>query len=84
MHVGQAVVVAAGFKERGEGLGIARQGAVGGQAHAVLHGFEGAIQPDGDAVVFQQVAIGGLAEGAAAEGHHGRRARVPPSLRGGG
>ena len=52
---------------------------MGGLADAVLHGFEGAIEPDGDAVVFEQVAVDGLGEGAAAEGQDGGTAAFDPA-----
>src|ERR1035438_3940531 len=71
VDIGQAVVIAAGLVERGEGLGIAGEGAVGGLGDAVLDGFEGAIEPDGKAVVAEQEAIAGLGESAAAEGQDG-------------
>ena len=58
---------------------VARQRAVGGLADAALHRLEGAIQPDGDAVVLQQGAVGGLAEGAAAEGQHGGASAFDPA-----
>src|ERR1039457_7329357 len=51
VHVGEAVVILAGLIERGEGLWIAGEGAVGGLGDAVPDGFQGAIQPDGEAVV---------------------------------
>src|ERR1039458_10091664 len=79
VDVGQAVVVAARVVEGGEGFGIARQGAVGGLGDAALHGIEGAVEPDGDAVVLQQQAIAGQGESAATERQDGGAAAFDPT-----
>ena len=67
VDVGHSVAFAAGMKERGEPLRIARQGPVRGLGHAPLHYVQRAIQPDGEAVAQQQFAIGRLRERASAQ-----------------
>ena len=65
-HVGQGVSLAPRMVERGELPGIAGQRPVRSQRHAALDQLEGAIQPDGDAVVLEQSAVGRLGKCAAA------------------
>src|ERR1039457_3734552 len=72
VDVGEAVVILAGLIERGEGLWIAGEGAVGGLGDAVPDGVPGAIQPDGEAIVVEQEAVAGLGERPAAEREDGR------------
>ena len=59
MDLGQAIDIATGLVESGELFGVAGQGAVSGLADTLFDDREGAIEPDGDAVLEQQVAIGG-------------------------
>ena len=66
-EIGLRVAFAPVVVELGEGHGIARQRPVAGLRDAALDDFEGAVQPDADAVVGQQLPILRNGESAAAE-----------------
>ncbi len=69
-------------EERAECLGIARQWThrvAGGRCDAAVDGFERAIEPDRNAVATQQVAVGVLREGPAAEREDGGASAFDPS-----
>jgi hypothetical protein len=61
--LGSGVIGAAGFGEGAEFHGVAGQGAMGGLGYATLQVLKGAIEPDGDTVVGDQIDIGFALEG---------------------
>src|SRR6185312_412162 len=71
-HIGQCIDGAASFVERRKPLRVARQRTCGGIADAALHSLEGTIEPDGDAVLLNELAIRCVEKRAAAQRHYRR------------
>lgn len=78
VEIGEAVGVEAGAVELGEFFRVAGQRTVRGLGHPARYDFEGAIEPDGETVIGEQIAIFGFGEDTTAQGDNGGVALLDP------